>query len=150
MTTLRLPRSSGSRSGQSLLEFAVVGFMLGILLFAVVEIGRAVLVYVTTASAARIGARYAMLHGSSRTGSGADGPSGPGSNPAQVISIVQNVAAAGLLTPANLDITVSYPDSSNAPGSRVSVTVIYPYNALTTFIPWTMRLGSTTQEVIRV
>ena len=149
MNSLLLFRGAGGRRGQGLLEFAIVGFMFGIVLLAVVEIGRAVLVYATTANAARVGARYAIVHGSSRTGTGADGPSGPGSNPAQVVSVIENIASAGLLTPADLVITVSYPDASNAPGSRVNVTVVYPYDALTTFIPWTVRLGSTTEAVIR-
>ena len=106
------------------------------------------LVYTTIANAARAGARYSIVHGGTRIGSGVDGPSGPAQNPAQVVTVVQNFASAGLLSTGNLIITVNYPGASNAPGQLVSVTVIYPYDPLTTYFPLRVRLGSMSQGVI--
>ena len=106
------------------------------------------LVYTTIANAARAGARYSIVHGGTRTGSGVDGPSGPAQNPAQVVTVIKNFASAGLLTTSNLIITVNYPGASNAPGQLVSVTVIYPYDPLTTYFPLRVRLGSMSQGVI--
>ena len=134
--------------GQTLVEFALVAFLAVILLLSVVEIGRIVLVYTTVANAARAGARYAIVHGATRTGSGVDGPSGPAGNPPQVVTVVRNFASAGLLTAGNLIITVNYPGASNVPGQSVSVTVIYPYDPLTTYFPLQVRLGSMSQGVI--
>jgi Flp pilus assembly protein TadG len=135
--------------GQSLVEFTIVCFMLCILMLAVVETGRMVLVYATVANAARAGARYAVVHGSSRpAGSGVSSASGPSDNPAQVVTVVKNSASAGLLTPGRLIITVAYPGASNAPGQMVSVTVVYPYDPFTAYLPFRVRLGSTTQGVI--
>jgi Flp pilus assembly protein TadG len=137
------------RSGQSLVEFSIVCFMLCILTLAVFEMGRMVLVYATIANAARVGARYAVVHGSSRSaGAGASNASGPSNNPAQVLSVVTNFASAGILTTSRLVITVTYPGSSNAPGQLVDVTVSYPYDPLTTFLPFRVNMGSTTQGVI--
>jgi hypothetical protein len=152
-TAVRRPASCragcrGQTRGQTMVEFSVVAFLLCLLLLAVIEIGRMVLVYTTVANAARAGARYAIVHGGSRTGAGVDGPSGPGANPAQVVSVVKNFASAGLLSGALLIITIAYPSGSNAPGQTVNVTVTYPYDPLTTWFPFRVRLGTTTQGVI--
>ena len=70
-----------------------------IMLLFVVEMGRTLLVYATVANAARAGVRYAIVHGSSRaTGSTINDASGPGANPAQVVTVVKDFASAGLLT----------------------------------------------------
>jgi Flp pilus assembly protein TadG len=134
--------------GQVLVEFAIVAFLSLILLLSIVEISRMALVYTTIANAARAGARYSIVHGGTRTGSGVDGPSGPAQNPQQVLTVVQNFASAGLLSTSGLIITVNYPGASNAPGQLVSVTVIYPYDPLTTYFPLRVRLGSMSEGVI--
>jgi len=147
--TLRAGGVRRARSrGQVLVEFSLVVFLSVILLLSVVEISRMVLVSTTMANAARAGARYAIVHGGTRTGSGVDGPSGPAGNPVQVVTVVQNFASAGLLSPGLLVITVNYPGASNAPGQPVSVTVVYPYDPLTSYFPFRVRLGSTSQGVI--
>ncbi len=134
--------------GQTLVEFSLVAFLCMVLLLSVVEISRMALVYTTVANAARAGARYSIVHGGTRVGSGVDGPSGPAQNPDQVVTVIKNFASGGLLIPSNLIITVNYPGASNAPGQQVSVTVIYPYDPLTTYFPLRVRLGSVSQGVI--
>jgi hypothetical protein len=137
-----------ARAGQTLVEFSLVTLMTVIMLLAIVEISRMVLVYTTVANAARAGARYAVVHGSDRIGSGVNGPSGPGNNPSQVVTLIKNVASAGLLETSNLQITVNYPSGSNAPGQLLSVTVIYPYDPFTSYFPLRVRLGSVSQGII--
>jgi Flp pilus assembly protein TadG len=139
---------TGQTAGQTLIEFSLVAFLTIVLVFAVVEISRMVLVYTTVANAARAGTRYAAVHGSDRTGGGANGPSGPANNPTQVVNVIKNFASAGLLSPSALLITVNYPGASNRPGSLVTVTVIYPYDPLTSYLPLQVRLGSVSQGVI--
>jgi len=134
--------------GQTLVEFSLVGVLSMILLLSIVEISRMALVYTTVANAARAGARYAIVHGSTRVGSGVDAPSGPAQNPPEVVTVVRNFASPGLLSTSNLIITVEYPGESNAPGQLVSVTVVYPYDPLTTYFPLQVRLGSTSLGVI--
>jgi Flp pilus assembly protein TadG len=119
-----------------------------IVLLGVVEMGRMVLVYTTLANAARAGARYAIVHGADQTVS----PSGPG-NPCtctQVQTVVKNFASAGLVNTSLLTITVNYPDNSNNAGSRVTVSVSYPYDPLVKFFNSLLNqtMGSTSQGVI--
>jgi Flp pilus assembly protein TadG len=140
--------ATGGRGGQTLIEFSLVTFMTVLLFLAIVEISRMVLVYTTVANAARAGVRYAVVHGSNHTGAGANGPSGPGDNPPQVLTVIKNVASAGLLNTNALEITVNYPNASNVPGRPVSVKVIYPYDPFTSILPLRVRLGSGTQGVI--
>ena len=120
-----------------------------IMLLFVVEMGRMLLVYTTVANAARAGVRYAIVHGSTRsTGTTVDSASGPGNNPAQVLTVVKNFASGGLLTTSRLVVNVTYPGGSNAPGQYVKITVVYPYDPLTTYFSKTLRLGSATQGII--
>ena len=55
------------RRGSELVEFALVSFLLFSVIFAVFEFGRMVLVYNSIANAARVGVRFAEVHGSQRT-----------------------------------------------------------------------------------
>ncbi len=143
--TLR-ERLSG-RGGSSLVEFAIVSVQLFIVMFAMFEFARALIVYNTVANAARVGARYAIVHGSTTNGTGVDGPSGPGSNPTNVVNVVKDYAKPGLLDLNSLTVTVTYPDASNNPGSRVSVKAVYLYDPFT-ILPLHMSLGTTTQGII--
>jgi len=131
--------------GSSLVEFALVSFLLIMVLLGIVEMSRFVLVYTTMANAARAGTRYAIVHGGDRT-SGASAPSAgktycSSTSCSDITDVVQSYAGAGLLNASNVTTTVTYPDSSNAAGSRVSVSVQYTYNPLITY--FTPGLGKT-------
>jgi Flp pilus assembly protein TadG len=134
--------------GSTLVEFSLIAFMFIIVLLGVVEMGRMVLVYTTIANAARAGARYAIVHGSQQTVSA----SGPGSpcTCTQIKTVVKNFASAGLVNTSLLTTTVNYPDSSNNAGSRVTVTVSYPYDPLVSYFTALLNdtLSSTSQGVI--
>ena len=143
------PCSSTFRDkGQGIVEFSIVCVITLFLLFTVIEVSRMVLVYVTLAHAARAGVRYACVHGSDRTGTGATGPSGPADNPPQVVALVENFAGIGPLNTSSLIITVTYPGGANTPGQNVIVKVVYPYDAWITYFPIHPRLGSISQGVI--
>ena len=143
------PGGLAGRRGQTLVEFSVVAVLTVIMLLFVVEIGRMLLVYTTVANAARAGVRYAIVHGSTRSaGTTVDSASGPGADPAQVVTVVKNFASAGLLTTSLLVVNVTYPGGSNVPGQYVTITVVYPYDPLTTYFSKTLRLGSATQGII--
>jgi hypothetical protein len=108
-----------------------------------------VLVYTTVANAARAAARYAIVHGGERTGSGIDGPSSSSSY-SQIQTVAKNYASAGLLDTSRLTVTVTYPDTTNTAGSRVNVTVSYPYDPLVVYFNSMLSttVGSTSQGVI--
>jgi Flp pilus assembly protein TadG len=146
----RTGRRTDRREGSTLVEFALVAFLTTVTLLFVVETGRMLLVYTAIANAAREGARYATVHGSSRTtGTGSSNAAGPSSNPAQVVSVIDNFAGIGPLSISRLIVSVTYPGASNAPGQAVNVSVIYPYDSLITFFPSTLRLGSASQGIIQ-
>jgi Flp pilus assembly protein TadG len=138
--------------GATTVEFGLITVLLVIVLLSVVEMGRMVLVYTTMANSARAGARYAIVHGGDRTGSGATGPSGPGCTTgcAQINTVVNAFAQGGLLNTANLTTTVGYPDGTNTVGSRVTVTVSYTYDPMIRYFSTILNkpLGSTSQGVI--
>jgi Flp pilus assembly protein TadG len=135
-----------SERGQSLVEFALVALQVCIALFAIVEFGRMVLVSTTVAHAARTAVRYAIVHGATRTGSGVDGPSGPGST-TQIEANVHRYASTGLMITSRLVLAVTYPDGNNNPGSRVRVRVVYPYDPFT-LLPLNFNLGTTSEGII--
>jgi Flp pilus assembly protein TadG len=135
--------------GNVLVEFTFIVIMLVMVMLGIVEMGRMMLVYTTVANSARAGARYAIVHGAERTGSGVNGPSGPG-NTTQVKTVVRNFAGAGLVDISKLNINVAYPNGTSTADSPVTVTVTYPYD------PWVpyfrsllnVTLGSTSEGVI--
>jgi Flp pilus assembly protein TadG len=145
------PRKSATASrqrGSTLIEFSIVSLLLFTVVFATIEFNRMLLIYTAVANAARAGARYAIVHGNSRTGSGVDGASGPGST-SQVVTVVQTYAGASPLNPSRLTINVTYPNSSNAPGSLVRVAVSYAYDPFTwSTLPLAVNLGSQSQGII--
>jgi len=146
ITARKITRRRERQKGTSLIEFSLVAFQLVLVLFAVFELSRMVLVSTTVAHSARTAIRYAIVHGATRTGTGVDGASGP-SDYSQVVANIKKYASGGLLNTARLTTTVSYPDGSNTPGSRVSITVIYPYDPFT-LLPLHVNLGSTSQGII--
>jgi Flp pilus assembly protein TadG len=130
-------RQLGNSRGQTLIEFAVSVFLLVMLLLGVFEISRMILVYTTVANAARVGARYAIVHGANAS---------PTGTVALVQGVVRNYLSAGPLTSANATINVT--GAGGAIGSSVTVQVSYPYNPLVTYFPLTANLGSVSQGVI--
>ena len=117
--------------GQALVEFAFCTILLLALIFAVIEFGRMMLVYTTIANGARIGTRYAIVHGSDNS-----------ATTTQIQSVVNGFLQAGTINTSNATVTVNYPDPVGAstsgctnPGCRVTVTVTYPYDLLLTYFP---------------
>jgi Flp pilus assembly protein TadG len=127
-------------NGQTLVEFSLSVLMLVMLLLGVFEICRMVLVYTTVSNAARIGVRYAMVHGSHNSAS-----------TGAIQQAVKNYLGPATVNTGNATVTVNYPDTGSCtnPGCRVTVSVSYPYNPFTTYFPiGSVTLSSTSQGVI--
>lgn len=139
-------RKSRSR-GTSLIEFSLCAFLVVMVLVSLVEMGRLVLLYTTVTNAARAAARYAIVHGNNRTGSGSTGPSGPGANPTEVVAVARNFAT--ILNESAMTVAVTYPSGTNSVGSLVTVAVSYPYDPLLGYFPLNgITLRNTSQGVI--
>lgn len=109
-----LHRYMKNNKGQSLVEFALVIPVFLLLLFGIVEFGRAWEMMNVATSAAREGARVAAV---------------TGPNVAGATSAAQRILSAGNVT--NATISVTGPDANN----EVQVTVTVNYTPITNFIP---------------
>src|SRR5579871_2391399 len=127
------------RKGTALVEFALVGFLLVLVLLASIEFSRMLLVYTAVANAARAGCRYAITHGTD--------------NPTTVTAIqtvVSNFAGTAPINATKLTTTVSpnpYSGAGTAPGSTVYVQVVYAYDPFT-ILPLHVNLGSISYGVV--
>ena len=133
-------------AGQALVEFSLVSIVFFLIVFGMIDVGRAVWNYNTLAHATREGARYAIVHG----GDSID-PSGPGSayytapdTDTKVTETVQQFA--GGLNTSQLTVQAQWPDGTNVAGDDVTVTLQYVYEPMFDFlglIAFTMTSSST-------
>jgi Flp pilus assembly protein TadG len=138
-------RRRQAERGATLVETSIVMLLFLTVMFGLIELGRLSLAYITISEAVRAGVRYAIVHGADRTGSGVDGPSGPGDY-TQVSAVVQGVATAAgfsIVTP-----TVTYGALGNAVGSTVRVYATYTFTPIVTLIPLTTALSSAAEGTI--
>ena len=143
----RRPRRLGDRKGQSLIEFAISALVLVMLMITVFEVIRLLWVYTTVSNAARMGARYATVHGadnaattSSATNCG--GTMTSGSVMAAVCAYIQTAP----INISNATFTISYP--GKFPGTTTSCgsttdTAGCPFtiNVSYTYDPWVSYFG---------
>lgn len=125
-----------SDAGSSIVEFAFVAPVFLILLFGIVDFGRALFDYDLVANAARLGARYAIVHGATCNNPAVTCTMTPISLQTYVTKVSPGVsgitASASYLPMAICPISggaaanPSYP-LSNGPGCEVTVTVTYPF-----------------------
>ncbi|HEY6346222.1 MAG TPA: TadE/TadG family type IV pilus assembly protein [Bryobacteraceae bacterium] len=134
-------RAVPSRRGQALVEFAISALIALLLIFGAVEFSRIMLVYTTLADAARLGARYAITHGTIPGSTGATDPT------AGVKAVVQKFLAPGTVNINAAVISTSFPDGTTKPGNRVQVNVSYPYNLLISYLPINVTLSTTSEGI---
>ena len=115
MRSIRMRFFLRERSGQNLVEFALVVVMLLLLVVGIVEFGRVWNLYQILANASREGARLASL------------PNGF-TSAAAVTARVQDYLATGNVNPAKAVIAIGGAGVDGGTGSQVSVTVSYPYS----------------------
>ena len=113
-------RQRDADGGQAIVEFALILPVLLLLILGLINVALAIEQENTLANAAREGARYAIVHGSTATS-----PIGPCSSctNATVTSIVANAA----VSVPSVSVTIDYPDNSNDRGNRVSVDATAPF-----------------------
>jgi Flp pilus assembly protein TadG len=109
-----MKRFRADRSGQNLVEFALVVVMLLLLVVGICEFGRAWNLYQILANASREGARLAAL------------PSGF-TTAAAVNSTVKTYLTNGNVDPGKVTIAIGGAGVDGGTGTQVSITVSYPY-----------------------
>jgi Flp pilus assembly protein TadG len=108
------------RPGTTVTEVALIVPIVLLLLLGIAECAQIIYAYGAVSEAARIGGRYAIVHGSQSTS-----PVGPTANDAALRSIV--LANAPGLNSAQLSVTSSWPNGGNDAACPVTVTVTYSY-----------------------
>jgi Flp pilus assembly protein TadG len=120
-------RSRSREKGSAALEGALCLLLFLMLIFSFMDFGRMLFAYNQMAYAARVGTRYAAVHGA-KSGSTATGDD------------VQSVIRAGIvgLDPTAVTVTTTWTPDKN-PGSTANVRVQYPFDPMP---PYLISLGS--------
>lgn len=116
--------------GQAQVEFALSIMVVLLVVFFSWELLMAMYTASVMANAAKEGVRYAIVHGSNSTlcsGPNASNPCANDPSGAEVVNTVKDYAKASLHDVSAISVTVTYPDGTNEPPSRVAVTVTYSY-----------------------
>jgi Flp pilus assembly protein TadG len=131
------PARVRNERGATLVEVPLALIWVFLAVFGLTEAGRMVLAYTTLADAARAGTRYAIVHGSYRTGSctsvALDGQAGPSADPPCVVAVVKGITTAAGFSTATVH--VSYPNGTNKIADPVTVSVSYDYKAVLPMLP---------------
>ncbi len=130
-----------------MVEFSIAATALLFVLLAIMEFGQALYVYNLVTSGARLGARYAIVHGSMCTYVGC--PASSTDIQAYVRGVSPNI------TPASLTVTATWSavpadacntSPYNGPGCLVTVTASYPFQSFGPFRA--MAISSTSKMYI--
>jgi TadE-like protein len=95
-----------------LLEFSISILLVLTILFSTCELCTLIYTYAVMSDAANEGVRYAVVHSSDSAGA---------------ITRVKMYAALSLHNVANIAVSVTYPDGTAVPPSRIAVSVTYHY-----------------------
>jgi Flp pilus assembly protein TadG len=153
--------------GSAMVEFAVVVVLLLILLFGIVDFGRALYTFHFLSNAARDATRWASVNGAT-CGTSCDGTppmnNGPatqadvqnyvrGTAPPGIDAVHVNVVTCGTEggteCSAGMPVPVSCATTVNDPGCTVGVTVSYPFNFIVPLVhSGSITLSSTSQTII--
>lgn len=161
-STVRLSLCLKREDGNNLVEYAITLIFYLMLLFGILDFGRALYTYHFVSNAAREAARWAAVNGAtcgddSSCNGTAPMNSGPAS-PTDIQNYVTNITPQGIdrtristnsqwLAPAGSPATCA--GTPNGPGCTVQVTVTYPFNFLVPLVhTGSVDLSSTSEMVI--
>ena len=125
----RLGSSVRDDRAQALVETALVLPLLLLLIVGLFDVGRAIWLSNTLATAVREGTRYGIVHGAlsaSPTGPGAASYTPPDTDTA-ITAQVRNYASG---VPNNLTVQSTWPDGNANRGSRIVVTATFPFTPI--------------------
>jgi Flp pilus assembly protein TadG len=150
-TQPRRPRKSGQR-GSAMFEYAIVVLISLMLLFGLVDFGRALYAYHFISNAAREGTRYASVRG--RLCNGTFPTACPASS-ADIQNFVQNVPVG--IDPAAVTVNSNFRNPNNLPvcnttndypGCAIHVRVGYNFKFTFPLLPITIPMSSTSEMII--
>ena len=118
------------------MEFLLSIMALLFLVFWAFEMSMMVYTYTVIGAAAKIGVRYAIVHGTDNSNCSGPSTGCSDSTATNVTTAVTNYAKYSLHDVSGITVNAYYPDSSSAPPSRVIVHVSYTYVPYIN-LPWT-------------
>jgi Flp pilus assembly protein TadG len=116
--------------GSLTMETALGLSVLFTMVWGVMEFSMMGYTYSVYADAARAGVRYAITHGTDSSTCSGPSTGCADATGANVISTVTNYVTGFTTLASSVNVSVSYPDNSSAPPSRVIVTVSYKYKPM--------------------
>jgi len=136
MSKTKIVAKPGER-GNYMIEFGLsivlfFGIVLGIL-----DVSRGIYAYNFLAGAAKEGARYAMIHGSS---------SGAKASATDIQNVVQNWLIG--MADSSATVTTTWSPATENPGSQVTVKVQYTFTPMSNFLVGSWNLQSTSQTTV--
>lgn len=119
-----LRENTGAVQVESALCYTIIfTLMLGVMQFCMM-----IYTYAVLAEAARVGVRYAVVHGTDNTSSCSGPTTGcSDSTGANVVTAVKTYAAGYVSAVPGMQILPTYPDAASTPPSRVVVKINYTY-----------------------
>jgi Flp pilus assembly protein TadG len=133
--------------GANLVEFALASAILFSLLFGVLQMCLALYTYNYISQAAREGARWAMVRGSTSC-TNTPNLSNCNASSTAIQNYVQGLGYPGI-TSGSVTVTPTWPNGSNSPGNTVKVQVQYPFALSIPFVSLTTinMAGSSTMVI---
>lgn len=122
-----LQQFARASSGSGSIETALALILAFPVLFAVFELCIFAYAQALLSDAARVGVRYAIVHGTDSSICSGPSTGCADSSGTKVASAVLNYGSAYFAPLSGANVSVTYPDSSSAPPSRVQVSVSYNY-----------------------
>jgi Flp pilus assembly protein TadG len=136
----RRSRHGAGEKGATIVEFVMIAVLLFMLLFGIMDFGRAIYTYLFVGYAAREGTRWAIVRGS--------GCSGCTAGASDVETYVKGLAIVGI-DPTKITVTTTWPNGDNKAGSPVSVHVQYSFQFIVPLMSSSgIPMQSTSQMVI--
>lgn len=133
--------------GQTLVEFALVITVVLFILFAIVDFARALYTYDAVASGARLGTRYAIVHGTGCTVKNVC-PAGAADIETYVRSKLTGINSGRLTVTTTWPASLAGCGKPQTPGCPVLVRVTYPYDFLLTAKFSTITLHGESEMII--
>jgi Flp pilus assembly protein TadG len=135
-----------------MVETCIVALLALMVIFGITEFGRALFTYHAVSNGARLGSRYAIVHGANCTSAGCPATTDT------IKTYVQNstpglnqssLSATATWTGTALDGSTCASGSSEKPGCTVTITVQYPYDfVLPSIFGSRITMSSTSQMVV--
>jgi Flp pilus assembly protein TadG len=142
---LRINELRRTEGGTALLEFALTALIFTVLIFGIVDVGRAAFAYTWVSNAARQATRFAMVRGTNCSGLSGGCPAQPTDLTTYVDSLATGIDTSQL-TVTSTCVKHSLPC---APLDSVNVHVQYTFKFVTPLVPLSWNMQSVSQRAVQ-